>query len=189
MIKAIIFDCFGVLTGDKWKEFVGSLPKDQKEPARVLSRALDSGILGHDQFYKQIFELTGRQPEEVEGIINAEMHKNTPLLSYIANLKRNYKIGLLSNISSNWIRDSFLNAEETALFDDMVFSYQVGTVKPDPRIFEVAAQNLGVDFSECVFVDDGIGNCEGAKRVGMHTVLYQDYTQLKSELEQLLHQA
>jgi len=186
VIKAVIFDCFGVLTGDKWKEFVATLPEEQRETARNLMRQLDSGMVDPKVFYKQVFELTGHAPARVEDIINVEMHKNSPLLDYIHHLKKHYKTGLLSNISTNWIRDTFLTRHEVALFDDILLSYEVGTVKPDPRIFEFAAGRIGEAPKDCVFVDDSIGNCQGAEAVGMQAILYQNFVQMKEELEKIL---
>lgn len=186
MIKAIIFDCFGVLTADLWKEFVATLPESQVEDARALNRALDSGLISHAEFYKQISELTGRAPREVEKVTNSTMHKNMQLLDYITELKNNYKIGLLSNVSSDWL-ETFLTPQEHALFDSMVLSFEVGVIKPDPRIYQIAAEKLGVEPSEVVFIDDGEGNCEGAESVGMKSILYHDFRQLKADLEQLLH--
>lgn len=186
MIKGIIFDCFGVLTGDLWKEFVASLPPDQQEPARELNRALDRGILGLEEFSKEIHALTGRQPEQVEAVINAEMAKNAPLMEYIAELHKTYKLALLSNISSNWVREVFLSQEEQALFEAIVLSYEVGMVKPDERIYKLTAERLGINPDECVFIDDGVVNCRAAQATGMKAVVYDNFLQMKAELSQHL---
>lgn len=186
MIKGIIFDCFGVLTGDLWKEFVASLPLAQQEPARELNRALDRGLLSLKDFSREIHELTGGMPEQVESVINAEMTKNKPLLKYIAELHGNYKLALLSNISTNWVRDVFLTSQEQELFDTIVLSYEVGMVKPDERIYELTAERLGLGLDECVFIDDGVVNCRAAETVGMKAVLYENFPQMKTELSALL---
>lgn len=187
MIKAVIFDCFGVLTGDLWKEFVGSLPEDQKPQARALNRALDSGILRHEDFYAQIHDLTGRKPREVESIINADMQKNKALFSYIGELSNAYKIGLLSNISSQWITEHFLSGDEQGMFDAIVTSVEIGVVKPDMRAFRIAAERLGVEPSECIMVDDSEPNCEGARDAGMQAIVYSNFTQFKQDIEKLLN--
>jgi epoxide hydrolase-like predicted phosphatase len=57
------------------------------------------------------------------------------------------------------------------LFDDVVDSSEVGMRKPDPRIYELALERLGVPAERAVFVDDAPGNVEGARRVGMRAVL------------------
>jgi len=57
------------------------------------------------------------------------------------------------------------------LFDDVVDSSFVGMRKPDPRIFELALERLGVSADEAVFIDDAAGNIAGARKVGLHAVL------------------
>ena len=132
MIKAVIFDCFGVLT---------------TEP---------SGS------------------------------KNTPLLEYISELKRQgYKTGIISNIGSDWMTTEFLTAEEQQLFDAMTLSFEVGFVKPDKRIFEAGAKSLEVQLNDCVMIDDIEAFCEAAQIAGMKAILFQDLEQLRSELAKL----
>lgn len=185
MIKAIIFDCFGVLTGDKWKEFVATLPEEQRRPASEFNRLLDSGKLPTKDFLSKVSQLTSIPPEKIDGVINAEMHKNTELLKYIASLKTKYKIGLLSNVSSRWIHD-FLTEEELGLFDDLVLSFEVGMTKHDPEIFDLTLQRLEIKASEAAFIDDNQNYVDTAKQKGIKTILYQDYVQMKKELEHIL---
>ncbi len=186
MIKAIIFDCFGVLTTAPWSEFVGALPESQRDPARELNRAVDAGFITRDKFFDQVHQLTGRTPQAVEEVINANEGKNTTLLNYIAHLKKHYKIGLLSNISSDWITKQLLSREEAELFDDIVLSFQIRMVKPDPRAYELTAGRLGEQINECVFIDDSPSNCEGARAVGMQAIHYQNFEQMKLELDTIL---
>lgn len=187
MIKAIIFDCFGVLTVDLWKEFVAKLPDDQKQQARDINHAYDAGFITNEQFRTQIKDLTGQAVGEVESIFADEGPKNRELLNYIVALKPTYKIGILSNIASNWINEVLLTNEEQRLFDDMVLSFQVRVTKPEPRIFELACERLGVQPAEVVMVDDIEANCQAAQGIGMKSIVYHDFPQLKADLEQLLH--
>ena len=57
------------------------------------------------------------------------------------------------------------------LFDDVVDSSAVGLRKPDPRVYHLALDRLGVTAAETVFVDDAPGNVVGARAVGMRAVL------------------
>ncbi len=188
MIKAVIFDCFGVLTTDKWKEFVITLPDELRESARKINHAYDAGFINETEFIEQIKLLTGRNPSEVETSIGTKIDqiKNIKLLNYIKSLKPKYKIGLLSNVATNWIKEEFLTMEEQALFDSMTFSYEVQLTKPDPRIFKIACTRLGVDLNEAALVDDIERYCEAARSLGMKTVLYQDFDQMRHDLEQIL---
>lgn len=186
MIKAIIFDCFGVLTADLWKEFVATLPENQKQAARDLNHALDAGMIDHKEFYAQIFNLTGSQPQQVESFLSPDIQKNQPLFEYIKELSRDYQIGLLSNISSDWVTRVFLLSEEAALFNAKIFSYQIGVTKPEERAYTAAAEKLGVETAECIMVDDSEINCQGARTAGMQAILYQDFETLKKDLKSIL---
>lgn len=172
-----------------WREFLDGLPAgtDTKK-ARELNRQYDSGLITLKSFLDQVEQTTGQRPELVEKLLDNETTKNGPLLSYIAELKQTYKIGMISNIATNWIKDKFLNQEEQGLFDDMVLSFEVGTTKPDPNIFKLACERLGVEPHETVFSDDIESYCDAARAVGMNTVHYQSFSQMKRELEAILNQ-
>jgi putative hydrolase of the HAD superfamily len=84
--------------------------------------------------------------------------------------RRGFKRGLISVCSSD-VEEQW---EETAFarhLDDVVLSCAVGLSKPDPRIYELACERLGVEPDECLFVGDGANDeLAGAERVGMRAV-------------------
>ncbi len=186
MVTAIIFDCFGVLTTDHWKEFIATLPTEQVEAARALMYRYDSGSLDTAGLMEAVKELTNREPQGVEMLLHDEVAKNEQLLTYIAQLKETYKIGLLSNVGSNWIRDAFLTTEEQALFNTIILSYEVGLAKPDQAIFELVCRQLGELPINCVLIDDSEGHCMAAARLGIHTIVYTNFKQMTQQLEALL---
>jgi epoxide hydrolase-like predicted phosphatase len=187
MIRAIIFDCFGVLTTDRWRSFTDSLPTDVAQQCRECNRAYDSGHITREEFLHSIHELTGKSTKEIDDLLWKNLVKNDALFDYIRELKgQEYKIGLLSNVSSNWIRDTFMTIEEQQLFDAMVFSYETGITKPNPRAFELAAKKLDVSPRACVMVDDIDHYCESAKDMGMQAIIYTGMAQFKGEMDALL---
>lgn len=186
MIKAIIFDCFGVLTADSWHEFRMSLPSEQHTPASDLNHQYGAGVINKEEFLGSVSELTGQPEDAISKLIDNEQSKNLALLNYIGVLKRQYKIGLLSNVASNWIRDEFLTAEEQKLFDAFVLSFEEHITKPDPRIYRVAARRLGVLPEECVYIDDIDRYAAAARDEGMSGLVYHNLSELKTELEPLL---
>jgi len=99
-----------------------------------------------------------------------QLHKNADLLDLIKELKSAYKIGLISNIGTNWVLEHFLTTEEQALFDTFVFSFEAGLVKPDERIYRLASERLGEPPSACVMIDDLERNCQGATDSGMQAI-------------------
>lgn len=187
MIKAIIFDCFGVLTADSWHEFRLSLDPALQSQASELNHRYCANSMTREEFLSSVASLTGASKEKIAGIIDNETDKNYELLNYIAELKKSgYKIGLLSNVASNYIREVLLTAAEQKLFDSFVFSYEVGMIKPDPRIYHLAREKLGVGPEQCVFVDDIERLSMAAEKTGMKAIVYRNFHQLKAELQVLL---
>lgn len=72
--------------------------------------------------------------------------------------------------------------EFAGLFDVVVSSHDVGLAKPDPAIFRVALDRLGVGAAEAVFVDDLIGHVEAARALGFTGVHFQTTEQALEEL-------
>lgn len=142
--------------------------------ARELNRALDAGVIDREEFLAGVEEATGVRPPEIERMFRGEVVKNVPLLHFIRDIKPNYAIGLLSNISSNWIREEFLTGAEQELFDTMLFSYEVGMVKPDPRIFMLACERLRVGPHEAIMVDDVESYVAAAEQEGLAGIVYDD---------------
>lgn len=186
MIKAILFDCFGVLTADTWKEFTATLPEEQRAEASELNRQYGAAYIDKEQFLAAIEELTSHRPDHIDRLIDQETTKNSQLLEYIEQLKNDYKIGLVSNVGSNWIRQNFLTEDEQKLFDNFILSYEVRVAKPDPEIFRIAADRLNVELDQCLLVDDVPYYCQVAESIGMKTVCYVDFQQARTDISRLL---
>lgn len=191
MIKAVIFDCFGVLTVSTWQQLWASLPDIKlQETARELNRLYDRGDLTKEEFTAKLQSATGMSVSEMQSkLFSPSTDKNVALFEYIKKLKSKLKIGMLSNVATGWVRDEFLSPKEQALFDDMVLSYEVRLAKPDPQIFQLACKRLGVKPDEAVLVDDIERYCEAARAVGMHAIAYQNVQQTKAELQMLLNRS
>lgn len=185
MIKAIVFDCFGVLTADLWKEFQATQPPDKVKLIRGIHWAFDKRQISYPEFQAQIAAVTGASAAELDNIflVDTDRSKNQPLFLFINQLKQTYKIGLLSNVGTAWVREEFLTTEERQLFDVMVLSYEVGYAKPESEIFDLTAQRLGFQPEECLLIDDSEANCLGAQKRGWQTITYQNWPQLKNDLQ------
>lgn len=188
MIKAVIFDCFGVLAHDGWLPFrsahFGDDPQKFQE-ATDLNKRSNAGFTDYDDFLRQIGQLAGITAAEAKREIE-DNPADTNLFSYIReSLKPHYKIGMLSN-ASDYHLDSIFTVEQVKLFDEIVLSYQVGTVKPDPLMYQTIANKLGVLPEECIFVDDQPRYTEGARALGMKGIRYVDARTTIATIEELL---
>lgn len=191
MTKAIIFDCFGVLLGNAYKTHLMEVEQEDPERAkeiRAINHASDMGILSREETAEYISGLFGIEKEEFLEEQNQVEIPNKQLLDYIAELKKDYKLALLSNISSRErLSIRFQNGELESHFDTIVASGDEGYVKPQPEIYEIAATRLGVAPSECVMIDDIAEFCEGARQVGMQAIQYQTNQQIITDLNALLN--
>lgn len=84
--------------------------------------------------------------------------------------ERGHALGLITvcstDVSELWESSAF-----GGLFDATVFSCEVGVAKPDPLIYEISCERLGVSAEDCLFVGDGANDeLPGAERVGMTAV-------------------
>lgn len=190
MIKAIIFDCFGVLLGNAYKIHLMEVEREDPERAkeiRAINHASDMGILTREESADAIAGLFNMDPEEFLEEQNQMEVPNRELLEYIATLKTTYKIGLLSNINSRErLGIRFEPGELDAHFDTITASGDEGFVKPEPEIYEITATRLGVLPSECVMIDDIAEFCEGARRVGMQAIQFQTTQQCITDLNALI---
>lgn len=188
MIKAIIFDCFGVLVQGTLEQFRDTyLGGDNKriQEARDLDRLSNLGKLSYDEFISSMSKLANISAKEAATFLNNNP-RNEPLLAYIRDkLKPGYKIGFLSNASDDWLEELF-RPEQATMFDSVVLSYKTGYAKPDSEIFELSCEELDVLPKEAVMVDDIERYCTAAKELGMQAIWYQDFLRFKQELEKIL---
>ncbi len=191
MIKAIIFDCFGVLLGNAYKTHLMEVEREDPERAkeiRAINHASDMGILSREETAEHISALFGMDTDEFLAEQNQVEVPNRQLLEYIAELKKDYKVALLSNISSRErLSIRFVNGELESHFDTVVASGDEGYVKPQPEIYQIAATRLGVNPNECVMIDDILEFCEGARAVGMQAIQFQTNHQCITDLNALLN--
>lgn len=190
-MKAVIFDCFGVLYPDTFWSIVNKFVPDWelKNPAAyhdIVSR-VDMGYTDRDDFWNETAEACGISRSQLDDEIKALGSIDTDLLRYITELrKRHFKTSMLSNVGRGFMERIFENHDIKDYFDDIVLSSEVGFVKPDHEIFELAAERLSVEPFECVFIDDRARFCSAAEAVGMKALLYKSLEKLKRDLEPLI---
>lgn len=185
MIKSVIFDCFGVLTEDGWLAFVGKYrTPENADELGYLNHQLDKGLIEYTEFLEEVCKVTGVEKNEVHKMVTTSHHPNEILFEYIQQLKNaGYVLGVISNVGAPL--NDYLPQKLVDLFDHITLSYEVGVIKPDPRIYEYCIERIGFAPAECVFIDDREPNVQGAINVGMKGLLYQNTVDLIRELAQL----
>ena len=101
-------------------------------------------------------------------------------------LRKQYHIGVITNGPSE---GQFRKLEHTGVLpyvETILISGEVGVAKPDPRIFRMAAERLGVKPEECVFVGDGFQlDVIGAKKAGMTPVWHWPFSKRETKVDVL----
>ena len=189
MIKAVVFDCFGVLAEDGWlpfREKYFAHDADVLEQAIASNKRVDAGLHSYDDFLSEIAILAGISLAETRAQIETNP-PNARLFAYIErDLKPAFKIGMLSNAGANWLSDIF-TPTQVALFDEVVLSYQIGSIKPDAVMYETIATRLGLLPEDCLFIDDQQRYVDGAAQVGMTAVLFTDTDTTIARIKELLY--
>lgn len=194
--KAIIFDAFGVLISDgargmarklalemglaDWPEFFQELPFWQENWQKLWLGEMDE-----EEMEKGIASRLGKEKAKRFFTGWRELTKaDEKMVGLIRKLKTkgNLKLGLLVNTPPKLLE--YLRQEiPLNLFDEAVFSCETGLMKPDKRIFEMIAKKLGIKTEECLLIDDSQENIEAAKKLGMQTIKFEDYSNLEKELK------
>ena len=190
MIKALYFDLFFTLIVPTYQN------KDNEFGILNLSVAEWENYAENDVLYKERalgliaseeviidkiistipFNVSRSQKEKVllareDRMKSALQNVSIDIIDTLKSIKdKNVKLGLISNADvidcKHWNQSQL-----STLFDDAIFSCNVGMLKPDRRIFELAMNRLNVLPSECMFIGDGGSNeLYGAKSVGMKTI-------------------
>lgn len=209
-VEAVISDFGGVLTTPLVEAFL-AVQRDSGIPLGALGQAV--GTLAAREGANPLFELeTGRLSERdfVAGLESAlseqlgravelagfgqayfeHLHPNRELLDYLGSLReRGLRLALLTNNVREWepLWRPKLPVDE--LFEVVVDSAFVGMRKPDPEIYRLTLDRLGLGPEACLFVDDTDINVAAARELGMRAVWFRTNDQTIAEIEAALNGA
>jgi len=189
MIKAFIFDFAGVITTtDAYWQWIGERNLDGKKAVfQKLSEDVDRAHITHQEFVTGFAREMSVAEETVWPEIKTRFLLNGELISLIVELKKQYKIALLSNFTYPWISELLKEHHLQEYFDEMLISSEEKMIKPDPQFFYKMLEALNIEPNEAVFLDDKPSNVEGAKKLGIHAFLFTTNEQFKSDLQNILN--
>ncbi len=196
MIETIIFDIGGVLwhpsstpLSAQWAARCGLGKADFDEIVfnSPLYETAATGKISSDVVWadrnKQLnlspTELAALRADSWDGIWDSE------LLAFIQTLKPDYKLGILSDASSG-TRESVQDWINSDLFDEILFSYEAGMVKPNPEIYKQLLGMLGATAVSTLFIDDRPKNVQAALDLGMSSFQYSSTPETIAQIQQLL---
>lgn len=185
MIKAVIFDFYGVIISDDLWQFSGVDKQQDGDIFHRLANEVNRGDLSWTSFRKELAAASHKSLQEVDALYS-QFRVDRELIAFAKSLSLQYKIGLLTNANRGHIDDVMRNLGLEALFDSIVVSADIGVVKPQPAIYKAILKDLEVDPEEAVFIDDTARNVDGAISLGIHAILYQDLAGLQRQLQKVL---
>jgi epoxide hydrolase-like predicted phosphatase len=193
-IQGLLVDFGGVLTTNIWESFDLFCDNEGLERGTVLElfrgdgealallRSLERGAVSDEQFERDFGELLGVDPP---GLVDRLFAGLSPEHSMIHAVEAARAAGIRTGLISNSWGTGIYERAPMASFDATVISGDVGLHKPEPEIYELGAERIGVAPGECVFVDDLRENVAGAEAVGMTAILHRNPAATIGELERL----
>ena len=173
-MKAVMLDMYGVIlkdSGDGFYSFVNQTFPDLT-PADIypIWDKADVGELSS----LEVFERLGFRGDlgriEKEYLNTVEIDES--FYEFASNIKKCYKLALISNDSSEWSRYFRDRYKINEYFDVITVSGDIRIKKPDERIFKITLEKLGCLASDCTYIDDRRYNLAAAKSLGMDTILF-----------------
>ena len=202
MIEAVIWDFGGVLTTSPFEAFM-RYEMERGLPADIIRRTNAENHLENAWAKFERAEIDAATFDELfaaeSRALGAEVRGSDvlPLLSgdlrpemveALRRIKQKFKTGCITNnlpanaIGSRTGRSLYV-AEVMVLFDHVIESAKIGLRKPDPRIYRMMVDKLGVDPKHCVYLDDLGVNLKPARDMGMTTIKVLNAPQAIAELE------
>ena len=195
--RGLLIDWGGVLTTDLFASFAAFCEAEGLEQAKVrdlfrhdegareLLIEFECGRVDEREFEQRFAPMLGVDDEElVERMFAGSAADDEMLGAVKAARAAGIRTGLISNSWGDGL--AYDQAMLDELFDAVVISGDVGLHKPQPEIFLMGAERIGVAPEECVFVDDLRENCAGAEAVGMKAILHRGSAGTLPQLEELL---
>ncbi len=191
-IEAVIFDWGGVLIDNPapglMRYCAKALGTDEVKYTKAFNICLEdfqTGRISEQQFWKNMTNhLNVAMPKAASLWGEALQAVYTPrpeLFALVGELRKaGCKAAILSNTEKPAIE--LFGRQIYDVFDVKVFSCIEGLQKPDRAIYELMLERLGMPAEQTLFIDDVQGNIDGARQIGLKTILFRDIGQLKKEL-------
>jgi len=196
-LRAVFFDLGGVIVRTEYQapreHLAERLNMTYEDLYRLVfesdtSRKASIGAITTEAHWAAVTRRLGYPPSEAKAIREeffAGDIIDRSLLDFIGSLRPRCKTGVISNAWPD-MREYMAQNKMDGAFDELVISAEIGVMKPEPRIYEIALERLSVQASEASLVDDTKANVEAAHALGMKSILFQNSEQVLFDLQKLL---
>lgn len=206
-IRAITFDLGGVLedVGPAedfvfgWRARLGLTEAQVSGLLWPLTRAdpgdhVKTGAVTEAQYRQQCLDAVGLAGHAADEFMASFWSwycgvLDTELVSFAAKLRPRYQTAILSNSVAGARREEQARFGFAELVDEIIYSDEVGLAKPDPQVYRLLCEELGVDPTEVVFLDNRTLNVDAACELGIHAILHEHTPTSIAAVRALLDQA
>lgn len=169
--------------GSVFRSWVTPLPGDSSPVHR-----LERGEIAVGEFEQLLSAALAREGStiEAEGLV-ATMLADLAIYedSMTSLVTRAHAAGIRTGLLSNSWGNDYDRSDWHEMFDAVVISGEVGMRKPEPEIFGLALDRIGLPAGDCVFVDDMAHNIVAAEQAGLAGIVHRTFEQTARELEPL----
>ena len=121
--------------------------------------------------------------EQLKVIIRSNLNRPVEgTIEIVKELKGKYQLILLSDHAREWMKYIEEKNKDLKLFDQKIFSYDIGAVKSDKQTFHIVLEQTGIVADETLFIDDYEKNVKNAEAVGIHGIVFKNAEQLRKIL-------
>jgi putative hydrolase of the HAD superfamily len=192
--KAIAFDIGGVLettpplnVDQRWEDRLGLERGEMAARLDGIFEAAAVGAVTEAEHRRQVGEALGLGRAELDSLMSDVWEEylgtlNVELAGYFTGLRPAYRTGIISNSCVGAREREQRRYRMQDLTDVMVYSHEVGVAKPDPRIYLLACERLGVQPWEMIFLDDVGRNVAAARDLGIHAILFTGTAQAIADI-------
>jgi epoxide hydrolase-like predicted phosphatase len=196
-IRAIFFDLGGVIVRTEYQapreRLAERLNMTYEDINKIVfesetSRQASKGQINTDEHWNAITRKLKRPASETKSIREeffAGDILDRELIDFIRSLRPRYKTGVISNAWPD-LRDYIVEHKFDDAFDSLTISAEVGVMKPEAKIYQIALDQLQVEANEAAFVDDTPVNIEAARTLGIHGIHFRNSAQTLREIKEIL---
>lgn len=194
MIKNIIFDLSEVIISgyhgvEKLLQQQYSIPEEEFKKHKLVKNELflDTmrGNLSEQEYLEKLLQGMNWNisVEQMKIAIRENLNRPVPgTMNIIKELKGKYQLILLSDHVKEWMEYIEERNENLRIFDKIILSYHIGTVKSDKATFPTVVQKAGIVADETLFIDDYEKNVKNAEVIGIHGIVFENADQLRRVL-------
>jgi epoxide hydrolase-like predicted phosphatase len=195
--QAVFFDLGGVLLRTEYEaprqQLAERLGVEYEDLERIVfgsesARRASLGEISEEEHWQNVARRFHLKASEIERLRNEFfggdiLDRN--LLNFIRSLRPRFSTGLISNAWSG-LRKYIEKHKFADAFDHIIISAEVGMIKPEAGIYQLALEQAKVRPEAAVFVDDFFENVEAAQKVGMWAIHFRDPATTLEQLRLLI---